>query len=47
MAIHPIEDWQEKCTQTVTGNSLPAGHFIPEQTPGLLSQEMMHFFASQ
>ena len=26
---------------------LPAGHFIPEQTPGLLSQEMMHFFAWQ
>jgi haloacetate dehalogenase len=43
----PIKDWQEKCTQAVTGQRLPAGHFIPEQTPGLLLQEMLRFFASK
>jgi haloacetate dehalogenase len=42
--FHPIEDWQEKCRMTVTGNSLPAGHFIPEEVPGLLLEEMRAFF---
>jgi len=42
----PLEDWQVKCGQPVTGKALPAGHFIPEQVPALLLDEMMAFFAT-
>jgi haloacetate dehalogenase len=42
--FHPIEDWQGKCAQPVTGKSLPCGHFIPEQVPELLLPEMLAFF---
>jgi haloacetate dehalogenase len=45
--FHPIGDWQEKCAQSVTGKALPAGHFIPDQVPDLLLQEMMRFFAAK
>ena len=43
--FHPIENWQEKCAGPVTGKALPAGHFIPEQVPELLLQEMLGFLA--
>ncbi len=41
----PMEDWQAKCALPVTGKALPAGHFIPDQVPDLLLQEMKSFFA--
>ncbi|HYC43006.1 MAG TPA: alpha/beta hydrolase [Noviherbaspirillum sp.] len=41
----PLEDWQVKCERPVTGKAVPAGHFIPEQVPGLLLEEMLAFFA--
>lgn len=40
----PLEDWQVKCEQRVTGKAVPAGHFIPEQVPELLLEEMLAFF---
>jgi len=40
----PLRDWQEKALTTVTGKALPAGHFIPDQAPDLLLDEMMQFF---
>jgi len=40
----PLADWQEKASVTVTGTALPAGHFIPDQVPELLLEEMMMFF---
>src|SRR6476660_4865948 len=30
----PLELWQAQCAGKVTGNALPAGHFIPEELPG-------------
>jgi haloacetate dehalogenase len=39
----PIADWQRKCEQVVSGRALPAGHFIPDQVPELLLQEMLEF----
>ncbi|MGB4347000.1 MAG: alpha/beta hydrolase [Burkholderiaceae bacterium] len=42
----PISDWQEKSLSTVTGKALPAGHFIPDQAPELLLEEMMGFFSA-
>jgi len=41
----PLEDWQAKCELPVTGKAVPAGHFIPEQVPDLLLEEMLAFFA--
>jgi haloacetate dehalogenase len=41
----PLEDWQVKCELPVTGKAVPAGHFIPEQVPDLLLEEMLAFFA--
>lgn len=45
--FNAIDDWQQKCAQTVTGRALPAGHFIPEQAPERLLAEMMAFFAGK
>lgn len=41
----PLEDWQVKCELPVTGKAVPGGHFIPEQVPDLLLEEMLAFFA--
>lgn len=43
--FRPLQDWQEKCALPVTGRALPAGHFIPDQVPELLLEEMKTFFA--
>jgi len=40
----PIEDWQAKARMPVTGLATPSGHYIPEQVPELLSDEMLEFF---
>lgn len=42
--FQPLRDWQDKAVTTVTGKELPAGHFIPDQAPDLLLNEMMQFF---
>jgi haloacetate dehalogenase len=39
----PIEDWQAKCAQEVTGRALPSGHYIPEEAPELLAAELQAF----
>jgi haloacetate dehalogenase len=43
--FRPVQDWQEKCTLPVTGKALPAGHFLAEEVPELLLEEMLVFFA--
>lgn len=40
----PIEDWQHKARLPVTGRTTPGGHYIPEQSPALLVDEMRAFF---
>ncbi len=45
--FQPIADWQSKCAQVVTGKGLPSGHFLPEQVPDQLLEEMMAFFGEQ
>jgi len=37
----PLELWQAQCTGRVTGQSVPAGHFIPEEIP----EETVRFLA--
>ncbi|MGN6390504.1 MAG: alpha/beta fold hydrolase [Burkholderiaceae bacterium] len=40
----PIRDWQPKCALPVTGRATPGGHYIAEETPDLLLEEMFAFF---
>lgn len=44
--FNPIADWQAKCEKTVSGKALPAGHFLADQVPGLLLEQMLAFFGT-
>lgn len=39
----PMSDWHAKCDEEVTGRALPAGHFIPEEVPDLVHDELVRF----
>ncbi len=41
----PIANWQAKCSASVTGTALPAGHFIPEELPERVLAELTPFLA--
>jgi haloacetate dehalogenase len=41
----PLADWQAKCAQPISGRALPTGHYIPEEAPDLLANELAAFFA--
>ena len=41
----PIELWQAQCAGRVTGERLPAGHFIPEELHQETAQALRAFFA--
>ena len=43
----PIADWQTKASGTVTGRATPGGHYIAEETPELLADEMLSFFGQR
>ena len=38
----PLEVWQKYCTN-VQGKGLSCGHFIPEEDPKALANEILHF----
>lgn len=40
----PQELWQAQCNATVTGQALPAGHFIPEELPKETAEALRGFF---
>jgi haloacetate dehalogenase len=40
----PLELWQAQCTGRVTGQTLPAGHFIPEELPQATATALLDFF---
>jgi len=42
----PIADWQAKASGTVSGRTTPGGHYIAEDSPDLLLEEMLAFFGS-
>jgi len=42
--FRPVEDWQQKCALPVSGKALPAGHFLAEEVPELLLEEILDFF---
>ena len=39
----PLELWQAQCSATVSGQLLPAGHFIPEELPTETAAALKHF----
>ena len=41
--FQPLELWQAQCSARVSGQSLPAGHFIPEELPGQTAQALADF----
>jgi haloacetate dehalogenase len=40
----PVALWQAQCAGVVSGQALPAGHFIPEELPGRTSDALRGFF---
>lgn len=40
----PVADWQAKAGREVTGRTTPGGHYIPEESPDLLVDEMLAYF---
>ena len=40
----PIADWQAKAAGTVSGRATPGGHYIAEESPQLLAEEVVAFF---
>src|SRR5512134_1022188 len=41
----PLADWQAKSKLPVSGGTTPTGHYIAEEAPDLLADEMLEFFA--
>jgi haloacetate dehalogenase len=42
----PLALWQAQCAGKVTGEAVPAGHFIPEELPGETAAALRAFFSS-
>ena len=40
----PLDLWQAQCAGRVTGQALPAGHFIPEELPQETAAALLDFF---
>lgn len=45
--FNPVTDWQPGCALPVTGKAFPGGHYLPEESPELLIEEIMAFFGDQ
>jgi haloacetate dehalogenase len=41
----PLELWRAQCSGQVSGDVLPAGHFIPEELPEPTAQGLLRFHA--
>ena len=41
--FRPLEDWGKVATE-VSGKSLPAGHYLPEEVPQQVGDEFEQFF---
>lgn len=40
----PLALWRAACSARVSGEALPAGHFIPEELPEVTAEALMRFF---
>jgi haloacetate dehalogenase len=41
-----VSDWQARTGAAVTGRTTPCGHYIPEEAPDLLVEQMLGFFGA-
>ena len=41
----PLALWRAQCSATVTGQAMPAGHFIPEELPQATADALQAFFS--
>lgn len=44
--FQPLALWQAQCAGTVSGEALPAGHFLAEELPVLTAHNLAQFFGS-
>ena len=44
--FNPLALWSAQCAATVTGEALPAGHFIPEELPETTAWALRDFFTT-
>ncbi|MGE5162035.1 MAG: alpha/beta fold hydrolase, partial [Betaproteobacteria bacterium] len=42
----PVVDWQAKANGAVTGTTTPTGHYIPEEAPDVLCDDMHAFYGA-
>jgi haloacetate dehalogenase len=42
----PLTDWRARARGPVTGGTTPGGHYIPEESPERLADEMRAFFGA-
>ena len=40
----PLAEWGAASEAPVTGRALPAGHYLPEEVPDLVADELERFF---
>lgn len=45
--FQPVADWQARAHGPVSGRATPSGHYIPEEVPDLLVEEMCAFFGDR
>ncbi|HEY8706906.1 MAG TPA: alpha/beta hydrolase, partial [Burkholderiaceae bacterium] len=43
--FEPLALWRAQCAAQLSGEMLPAGHFIPEELPALTAAHLLRFFA--
>jgi haloacetate dehalogenase len=43
--FQPLALWQAQCAGRVSGQTMEAGHFIPEELPGETATLLRQFFA--
>jgi haloacetate dehalogenase len=41
----PLALWRAQCSATVSGHTMPAGHYIAEELPGETARRLQDFFA--
>jgi haloacetate dehalogenase len=42
----PVSDWQARTLPGVSGRTTPGGHYVPEEAPEILVDEMLGFFGA-
>jgi haloacetate dehalogenase len=42
--FEPLDEWR-RVADDVRGRALPAGHYLPEEVPDLVVEELERFFA--